>query len=52
MDSIIRVWNVEEGKILSEIKLKTMEAWKLAFNPNGRELYTAGELGKITCVDK
>jgi len=51
LDSVIRIWNVEEGKLLSEIKCKPMECWKLAFNPNGREVFTAGELGRVIGYD-
>jgi len=51
LDSVIRIWNVEEGKIVSEIKCKPMECWKLAFNPNGREIFTAGELGRVVGYD-
>lgn len=28
-----------------------MDNWKLAFNPDGREIVTAGELGKIQGFD-
>eukprot|EP01017_Pseudomicrothorax_dubius_P011623 TRINITY_DN1438_c0_g1_i1.p1 TRINITY_DN1438_c0_g1~~TRINITY_DN1438_c0_g1_i1.p1 ORF type:complete len:325 (+),score=83.87 TRINITY_DN1438_c0_g1_i1:42-977(+) len=51
MDSVVKIWNVDEGGLMSEIGCNPFEAWRLEFTSNGREIFVTGDGGKIVKYD-
>lgn len=47
LDSMIRVWNVDDGEKVCELQCSPMENWKLAFRDTNT-LLTAGEQGRVS----
>ena len=43
--------NLVKTQVNPLFNIKLVDVWKLAFNPNGRDIFTAGELGKIIGYD-
>lgn len=51
LDSFIRIWNIDEGIKISEIKCNPMENWKLTFLCDRTTVVTSGELGKVVAFN-
>ncbi|RKG90506.1 WD40 repeat domain-containing protein [Corallococcus terminator] len=50
-DSIVRLWGVERGELLAELKGHTAEVHAVAFTPDGQWLASAGRPGEIRVWD-
>ena len=51
LDSVIRVWDVDNGTKFSEISCAPCENWKVDLVDNGRSVVTAGEQGIVKISD-
>lgn len=48
VDSNIRIWDLEnDGQLIQSITTKPVEAWKIAFSPDGQQLATGSYNGDI-----
>ena len=50
LDSVIRIWNVDDGSKTSEIKGAPMTAWRIAFKDDS-SISSCGEAGKVTTYE-
>ena len=46
-DKTVRLWSVETGKCLKELKQHTRDVYAISFNPNGRHLASGGFDGRV-----
>jgi WD repeat-containing protein 61 len=44
MDSTIRIWDLEKGTVLQTIEAAPVEAWTIAFSPDGRHIATGSQV--------
>jgi WD40 repeat protein len=51
LDSMIRIYNIEEGVMVTQIPCKPMECCRVMFDSTGRSIYGIGELGLIKKYD-
>jgi WD40 repeat protein len=51
LDSVIRVWDLDQLKCLNTISTNPVESWSVKFSPDGKYFTTGSHSGKITTYE-